>query len=110
LCGTSALSWTAADEELGEYLLRIHRKEMGPPICDLVSMHCLRPVGKPSQFSQCVLTYTPYRGVVLQIAAVNSAMFTIGRIFTFGMTGLAIVVVPIYNAEICPQVLRGMFS
>ncbi|KAL2784032.1 hypothetical protein BJX66DRAFT_344422 [Aspergillus keveii] len=49
-------------------------------------------------------------GVVLQVAAVNSAMFTIGRIFTFGMTGMAIVVVPIYNAETCPQVLRGMFS
>jgi hypothetical protein len=37
-------------------------------------------------------------------------MFTIGRVITFGMTGMAIIVVPIYNAETCPQVLRGMFN
>ncbi|KAL2845513.1 general substrate transporter [Aspergillus pseudoustus] len=49
-------------------------------------------------------------GVVLQTAAVNSGMFTTGRIITFAMTGMAIVVVPIYNAETSPQVLRGMFS
>ncbi|CEL11142.1 hypothetical protein ASPCAL14247 [Aspergillus calidoustus] len=58
-------------------------------------------------FCLCILCVV---GVVLQMAAVNSAMFTIGRIITFGMTGMAIVVVPIYNAETCPQVLRGMFS
>lgn len=49
-------------------------------------------------------------GVVLQTAAINSAMFTIGRIITFGMTGMAIVVVPIYQAETAPEVLRGMFG
>ena len=37
-------------------------------------------------------------------------MFTIGRIITFGMTGMAIVVVPIYQAETAPHVLRGMFA
>lgn len=37
-------------------------------------------------------------------------MFTIGRIVTFGMTGMAIVVVPIYQAETAPPVLRGMFA
>ncbi|TPX08530.1 uncharacterized protein E0L32_010017 [Thyridium curvatum] len=49
-------------------------------------------------------------GVVLQTAAVNSAMFTIGRIITFAMTGMAIVVVPIYQSETAPEVLRGMFA
>ncbi|KAL2784243.1 hypothetical protein BJX66DRAFT_344214 [Aspergillus keveii] len=49
-------------------------------------------------------------GVILQTAAVGSAMFTIGRVITFGMAGMAIVVVPIYNAETCPQVLRGMLN
>jgi MFS family permease len=37
-------------------------------------------------------------------------MFTVGRIVTFGMTGMAIVVVPIYQAETAPHVLRGMFA
>lgn len=37
-------------------------------------------------------------------------MFTVGRIILFGMTGMAIVVVPIYQAETAPKVLRGMFG
>lgn len=37
-------------------------------------------------------------------------MFTIGRVILFGMTGMAIVVVPIYQAETAPKVLRGMFG
>lgn len=37
-------------------------------------------------------------------------MFTIGRVITFGMTGMAIVVVPIYQAETAPGPLRGMFA
>lgn len=37
-------------------------------------------------------------------------MFTIGRIITFGMTGMAIVVVPIYQAETAPEALRGTFA
>lgn len=37
-------------------------------------------------------------------------MFTIGRVILFGMTGMAIVVVPIYQAETAPKALRGMFG
>ncbi|KAH7145503.1 general substrate transporter [Dactylonectria estremocensis] len=49
-------------------------------------------------------------GVTLQTAAQNAAMFTVGRVITFGMTGMAIVVVPIYQAETTPEALRGMFA
>lgn len=37
-------------------------------------------------------------------------MFTIGRVILFAMTGMAIVVVPIYQAETAPKALRGMFG
>lgn len=37
-------------------------------------------------------------------------MFTLGRVILFGMTGMAIVVVPIYQAETAPKALRGMFG
>lgn len=46
----------------------------------------------------------------MQTTARSSAQFTIGRIICFGMTGMAIVVVPIYQAETSPRVLRGMFA
>lgn len=51
-----------------------------------------------------------FRGVILQISATTAAQFTIGRIITYGMTGMAIVVVPIYQAETAPKILRGMFA
>jgi MFS transporter, SP family, sugar:H+ symporter len=44
------------------------------------------------------------------VSAKSAAQFTIGRIITYGMTGMAIVVVPIYQAETAPRVLRGMFG
>lgn len=46
----------------------------------------------------------------MQSAAQNAATFTIGRVILFGMTGMAIVVVPIYQAETAPKALRGMFG
>jgi MFS family permease len=49
-------------------------------------------------------------GAVLQVSATTAAQFTIGRIICYGMTGMAIVVVPIYQAETSPRVLRGMFG
>jgi MFS transporter, SP family, sugar:H+ symporter len=49
-------------------------------------------------------------GVILQVSATSAAQFTIGRVVTYGMTGMAIVVVPIYQAETAPKVLRGMFG
>ncbi|KAI8630231.1 general substrate transporter [Xylariaceae sp. FL1651] len=40
----------------------------------------------------------------------SRAQFTLGRIITYGQTGMAIVVVPIYQAETAPKELRGMFA
>ncbi|KAI1342880.1 general substrate transporter [Xylariaceae sp. FL0016] len=57
------------------------------------------------------LCTTSFVGVTLQTASFTSvAQFTIGRIITYGMTGIAIVVVPIYQAETSPRELRGMFG
>ncbi|VUC20647.1 unnamed protein product [Clonostachys rosea] len=49
-------------------------------------------------------------GALLQVSARSAAQFTIGRSITFAMTGMAIVVVPIYQAETAPKILRGMFT
>ncbi|KAM0454350.1 hypothetical protein ACHAPV_008429 [Trichoderma viride] len=49
-------------------------------------------------------------GVLLQTTARTSAQFTVGRFISFGMTGMTIVVVPIYLAETSPKVLRGMMT
>lgn len=78
----------------------------------LPSLNLPRFAGDSSSYSEALLTLNCVlrSGVTLQVAAVNSAMFTIGRIITFAMTGMAIVVVPIYQAETCPTVLRGMFA
>ncbi|KAJ4310237.1 hypothetical protein N0V84_011071 [Fusarium piperis] len=55
----------------------------------------------------CLVSFV---GVALQTSATTAAQFTIGRIIAFGMTGTAIVVIPIYSAEVSPKVLRGMFA
>ncbi|KAI0019703.1 general substrate transporter [Xylariomycetidae sp. FL0641] len=63
---------------------------------------------KAAILALCIVAFV---GVTLQTATVSSvAQFTLGRIITYGMTGMAIVVVPIYQAEMCPRVLRGMFG
>ncbi len=49
-------------------------------------------------------------GVLLQTTATTAAQFTIGRFISFGMTGMTIVVVPIYTSETAPKVLRGMMT
>ncbi|CAH0018366.1 unnamed protein product [Clonostachys rhizophaga] len=49
-------------------------------------------------------------GALLQVSAHSATQFTVGRVITFTMTGMAIVVVPIYQAETAPKVLRGMFT
>jgi len=56
------------------------------------------------------LCITSVIGAVLQVTATTAAQFTVGRIICYGMTGMAIVVVPIYQAETSPRVLRGMFG
>ncbi|KAK4234450.1 general substrate transporter [Achaetomium macrosporum] len=55
----------------------------------------------------CIVSFV---GVALQTSATTAAQFTIGRIITYAMTGMAIVVIPIYSAEVSPRVLRGMFG
>ena len=100
---------------------------MGPPRCYLGPLHCVLHVGgvifppsfsppfspqfPPRQISESIHTDSCRNsGVTLQVAAVDRAMFTVGRIITFGMTGMAIVVVPIYQAETSPEMLRGTFA
>lgn len=53
---------------------------------------------------------TVYSGVLLQTTATTAAQFTIGRFISFGMTGMTIVVVPIYLSETAPKALRGMMT
>ncbi|KAL2015297.1 hypothetical protein VTK56DRAFT_5904 [Thermocarpiscus australiensis] len=55
----------------------------------------------------CIVSFI---GVALQTSATTAAQFTVGRIITYAMTGMAIVVIPIYSAEVSPRVLRGMFG
>ena len=49
-------------------------------------------------------------GVVLQTSATTAVQFTIGRFISFGMTGMTIVVVPIYQSETAPKALRGLMT
>ncbi|KAH8812767.1 general substrate transporter [Xylogone sp. PMI_703] len=57
-----------------------------------------------------VLAILSFIGVLLQTTATTSAQFIVGRFISFGMTGMTIVVVPIYQAETSPKVLRGMMT
>lgn len=47
-------------------------------------------------------------GVTLQTSATTAAQFTVGRIINFAMTGVCIIVVPLYQAECTPPQLRGL--
>jgi SP family sugar:H+ symporter-like MFS transporter len=49
-------------------------------------------------------------GVLLQTTASTAAQFIVGRFISFGMTGMTIIVVPIYQAETSPKSLRGMMT
>lgn len=60
--------------------------------------------------NQRYILLTRVSGAILQTSATSAAQFTIGRIICYMMTGMAIVVVPIYQAETSPRVLRGMFG
>ncbi|KAF4995849.1 hypothetical protein FDECE_12663 [Fusarium decemcellulare] len=55
----------------------------------------------------CIVSFI---GVTLQTSATTAAQFTVGRVITYAMTGMAIVVIPIYSAEVSPKELRGMFG
>ncbi|KAH8652178.1 general substrate transporter [Xylariales sp. PMI_506] len=56
------------------------------------------------------LVILSFIGVLLQTTATTAAQFTIGRFISFGMTGMTIVVVPIYVGETAPRELRGMMA
>ncbi|KAI0440929.1 general substrate transporter [Xylaria telfairii] len=63
---------------------------------------------KAAFYLLCVVSIV---GVTLQTTSVTSRVqFTLGRIITYGQTGIAIVLVPIYQAETTPRELRGMFA
>lgn len=49
-------------------------------------------------------------GVLLQTTATTAAQFTTGRFISFGMTGMTIIVVPIYHSETSPKALRGTMT
>ncbi|KAK5221948.1 hypothetical protein LTR72_006204 [Exophiala xenobiotica] len=57
-----------------------------------------------------VLAILSFVGVLLQTTATTAAQFTIGRFISFAMTGMTIVVVPIYQGEVAPRSLRGMMG
>ncbi|KAG7425815.1 Hexose transporter 2 [Fusarium oxysporum f. sp. raphani] len=56
------------------------------------------------------LIIASFVGVLLQTTATTAAQFTIGRFISFAMTGMTIVVVPIYQAETAPRALRGLVT
>ncbi|KAF4452185.1 Hexose transporter 2 [Fusarium austroafricanum] len=56
------------------------------------------------------LIIVSFVGVLLQTTATTAAQFTIGRFISFAMTGMTIVVVPIYQAETAPKALRGLIT
>ncbi|RDW59105.1 hypothetical protein BP5796_12029 [Coleophoma crateriformis] len=79
-------------------------KALGVIACGLVAERWGR---RAAIFWLCILSFI---GAALQTSAHNSAQFTIGRIIAYAMTGMAVVVVPIYQSETAPAVLRGMFG
>ncbi|KAK0653625.1 High-affinity glucose transporter HXT2 [Lasiodiplodia hormozganensis] len=52
---------------------------------------------------------TPFLGKLI-ISATTAAQFTVGRILAFGMTGICVISIPAYMAEIAPPSLRGLIS
>ncbi|KAH7329469.1 general substrate transporter [Stachybotrys elegans] len=55
----------------------------------------------------CTLSFV---GAVLQTSAKTAAQFTVGRVLIFAMTGFVIVVLPLFQAEVSPKAIRGMFG
>ncbi|KAL6860807.1 general substrate transporter [Trichoderma novae-zelandiae] len=70
------------------------------------------PIAERFGRKMCVLVLAclSFVGVLLQTTATTSAQFTVGRFISFAMTGMTIVVVPIYLSETSPKVLRGMMT
>ncbi|PTB68430.1 general substrate transporter [Trichoderma citrinoviride] len=70
------------------------------------------PIAERFGRKMCVLVLAclSFIGVLLQTTATTSAQFTVGRFISFAMTGMSIVVVPIYLSETSPKVLRGMMT
>ena len=79
-------------------------KALGAIACGII---CEKFGRRNAIFWLCILSFI---GAALQTGATHPAMFTIGRIIAYAMTGFAVVVVPIYQAECAPAELRGMFG
>ncbi|KAL1593141.1 hypothetical protein SLS60_010748 [Paraconiothyrium brasiliense] len=79
-------------------------KALGAIGCGLIAERWGR---RSAIFWLCILSFI---GAALQTSATTSAQFTLGRIIAYAMTGMAVVVVPIYQGETAPAELRGMFG
>lgn len=82
---------------------------MGKKNCHHGTYHCFIRVSAPFIAVQRILADLN-SGVLLQTTATTAAQFTIGRFISFAMTGMTIVVVPIYQAETAPRALRGLVT
>ncbi|KAF1828562.1 general substrate transporter [Decorospora gaudefroyi] len=79
-------------------------KALGAIVCGMIAERWGR------RMAILVLCIVSFIGATLQTSATTAAQFTIGRIIAYAMTGMAVVVVPIYQAETAPPELRGMFG
>ncbi|KAF9767006.1 hypothetical protein IL306_000482 [Fusarium sp. DS 682] len=79
-------------------------KALGTVICGIIAERWGRRIAIMG------LIIASFVGVLLQTTATTAAQFTIGRFISFAMTGMTIVVVPIYQAETAPKPLRGLIT
>ncbi|KAF4336084.1 hexose transporter 2 [Fusarium beomiforme] len=79
-------------------------KALGTVICGIIAERWGRKIAIMG------LIIASFVGVLLQTTATTAAQFTIGRFISFAMTGMTIVVVPIYQAETAPKALRGLIT
>ncbi|KAG5766045.1 hypothetical protein H9Q72_005889 [Fusarium xylarioides] len=79
-------------------------KALGTVICGVIAERWGRKIAIMG------LIIASFVGVLLQTTATTAAQFTIGRFISFAMTGMTIVVVPIYQAETAPKALRGLIT
>ncbi|KAJ4112162.1 hypothetical protein NW768_011741 [Fusarium equiseti] len=79
-------------------------KALGVVICGVIAERWGRKIAIMG------LIVASFVGVILQTAATTAVQFTIGRFISFGMTGMTIIVVPIYQSETAPKALRGLMT
>ncbi|KAF5543548.1 hexose transporter 2 [Fusarium phyllophilum] len=79
-------------------------KALGTVICGVIAERWGRKIAIMG------LIIASFVGVLLQTTATTAPQFTIGSFISFAMTGMTIVVVPIYQAETAPKALRGLIT